>query len=201
MGCSPFTRPWDRALPGGLCWELGRGGGGFLVSHRELPAEFSQGSIPPWCCACVHVCHVCWPRGWAAAGGFAVTRVDVGWLLPVPRRRCWGRDARGTLHKPSVLHAGVSEAPSSQWPGPPPRQRPGVGGCAPWVLAGLGGTQACLTPPCAVMGHERPRFPAIPFHALPSRAAGRGWWPPGSQHEPSLGDRLPRLAFGTQRLE
>lgn len=38
-------------------------------------------------------------------------------------------------------------------------------------------------------------FPAIPFLARSS-----GWRLPGLQHEPSFGDRLPRLAFGIRRL-
>lgn len=45
VGCSPFPRLWDAALPAGLRGELEQGG--LRLSDHELPSVFSKGSIPP----------------------------------------------------------------------------------------------------------------------------------------------------------
>lgn len=88
-----------------------------------------------------------------------LSRFDVGWFLLLPTQRCWGQDAHGLWHKlfgptPSGWSFGSSFLVVAK---PPPLQRPGVGALpGSKVLAGFGGTQACLTAARAVMGHEHP---------------------------------------------
>lgn len=115
VGCSPFSEAVGPGFARGAVLGAGGGDRGLL----SVPPGTSRGVFPglhPAVVLCLRPRVPCL-RGWAGVRGFAVTPFDVGWLLPVPTRRGWGRDAPGDAAR-ALCPSGRSFGSSGQVPFP-----------------------------------------------------------------------------------